>query len=279
MSDSDSKVLVVPTKTVFSGGEPFNGFRKVEESGIPQIEELLSFGSGFRFREKESLRIQAPEDEVLEYKQLAPYIIIINPKTSQVCIYRHCESYEERRTPLRGLWGFGIRADIKVSDHLSDTPGENNRRFLGESLVYRAIGRVVDETLEGNGKFLDSKLVGYINEENAKKSGLDEEDLERGIMGAVYILETDSTVIKMVGDESITSEMAPAERLVEVFNAGMMIEEEEPGVYLGPWAKMVSGRILSSFQSYQELSEIIGATREKEERERSKHGKRRRRGR
>jgi len=269
MSDED-RVLVVPIASIFGDREPFNGFRGVEEFAI-NLDEPLNSGR-FRFLRRDILERQAKSEGKLEYKQIVPYMMFFNPDTFQVYAFRHCPNSRDRKTILDGMWYFGFGTNIELSDHWD---GSRDRRYLGRDLIERAKSRAIAEMVKSNGRIIESKLIGFINEEDYEELGLEKEEFERGILAPVYLNITNSSTMAPKNNLPLEGGMCGIDKLGEIYSASF----EDERVSLDPWARMTYTALLKSFEFHDSVSSKNGLDEEDEKKGRrsKKHGRRDRR--
>lgn len=163
MGKEDSLIMVVKTSDLF-GKDFFEGFKSHKET---DYESRILRNYGFITRKF------AEEDP--NYKQPIRYCMIVNPDLKKVFSYQRSkkdESYAEKR--LQGKWSWGVGGHIEKLDGKSKNP-------IQESML-----REIDEEVEMNGS-LNPKILGYIYHDfgvNAVHFGI------------LYLIETDSTIIK-----------------------------------------------------------------------------------
>lgn len=178
MAKEDKQILVVETKHLFGEDKKdyFQGFRTQNE--INYEERLLgNIKSMRRGSTKE------PKDHPLgnaelnfDHKQPIGYMLIVNPITKEVYAYQRAskdEHYSEKR--LQGKWSWGVGGHIEPLDH------SNGNNVLIESRL-----RELEEEIEIIGNIIDSKVLGYVND--------DLDEVGKVHFGILYLIEIDGNV-------------------------------------------------------------------------------------
>ncbi|MBS3074238.1 hypothetical protein J4447_02155, partial [Candidatus Pacearchaeota archaeon] len=168
---------------------------------------------------------------------------------------RHCANPQDRDTEVRGLWFFGMGANVGVTDYYD--PSGSEKRYAGEELIMRARDRLIDEAIKMDGKVLESRILGFINEERAEELGLEDELLEREILGVVYLTLTDSHSVTP-RDELFDGGLAGIDRLMAITGAADYDDAEITfnRVYLDPWTRIMKNPLIRVLESLERENEI-----------------------
>jgi len=172
----EQRILVVLKKKLFgpNGERHFQGFRKL---GEVDYETLILEGKEIMRRGSDKEPIDHPEgnaERSLDYKQPIGYMIVANTKTEKIFAYqRSSNDAHYRESRLQGKWSWGIGGHIEPQDGESNPIRESRLRELAEEI-------------EIDGKILETKVLGYINDEA--------DDVGNVHFGVLYLVEIDGSV-------------------------------------------------------------------------------------
>ena len=188
MGNKDDQLIMVVRKEDLFGEHNENYFEGFCASGLKNFEEVILERYGFMTRKF------AEQDT--NYKQPIGYAMIVYPKLRKVFAYQRSkkdEQYTEKR--LQGKWSWGIGGHIEMSDASDVNPIQDS--------VLREIG----EEVKMDGSITSKKILGYIYHDfgvNAVHLGL------------LYLIETNSKVIKPGDSESSEGYLATIKELEKI---------------------------------------------------------------
>lgn len=183
-------IMVVDRKTLF-GNDHFEGFRPFNE-----IDYEAKILTNFKYMEEDSA------DKDPTYKQPIRYVMIVNPTLKKVFAYQR--SKQDHETRLRGKWSWGIGGHVEKLDIKSKNP------------IHTSMLRELKEEA-GINSSINPKVLGYINLEF---------DVHAVHFGILYIIETDSKVIKSEDPEITNGRFRTIEELNKICSSPKFIVEE-----------------------------------------------------
>lgn len=196
-------VLVVPRKKLFGEQEKsfFQGFSK--QDFLPR----LVGNTGFLTRGRVNTREEHVNDGLFaeadeNYKQIIPYVILINTNLKKVYAYQRGSTFGQVHDGrLHGNWAWGVGGHVDFhEDFFSMTLTE----FLKENL-YRELE---EETTISHDDIKDLKLIGYINDET--------DSIGRVHIGVVYVAEVETKDIAPKDNESVQGKFLSLDELEEI---------------------------------------------------------------
>jgi predicted NUDIX family phosphoesterase len=146
------------------------------------------------------------------HKQPIGYAIIVNPALRKVFVYRRSvkgENYHEKR--LQGKWSWG------VGGHIEEVDVENP--------IHGSVLREIEEEIEMDGG-VSPRVLGYIND--------DSNDVGKVHFGVLYIVETDSVIVRPKDLEADDGRFMTMEELEEVCGSPDSVVEEWSKIALEP---------------------------------------------
>jgi len=206
MSKDDSIIMVVERNYLF-GDDYFEGFRHANEVNFE--ERILS---NFRYMK----RSRAEEDPA--YKQPIAYCIITNPTLKQVFAYQRAREdvkYPEKR--LQGKWSWG------VGGHIERIDGSIKER----NPIITSMLREIEEEIE-IGRIINTHVLGYIN---------NEDKVGRVHFGILYVVETNSSIVKPKSQELDNGGLRTISELEEMCTSKEFVVEEWSKISLNPIKK------------------------------------------
>ena len=204
-------VMVVNKKFLFNN-DYFEGFKSHDETDYES--RILK---NFSYMKRE------PAENDIMHKQPIAYSIIVNPSLKKVFACKRASKdskYGEKR--LQGKWSWGVGGHIEKVDTVNGNPiHESMLRELGEE-VY------MDGTVT-------PKMLGYINN--------DSDDVGKFHFGVLYILETDSKIVKPKSPEIDNGKLRTIQELEEMcLNPDYTVEE---------WSKISLEPLKKYLQTFQ----------------------------
>lgn len=198
MDKNEKQIMVVPRDVLFSGKQ-FEGFQNHGEINYESVilENHLYLKRGL-----------AEEDP--GHKQPIAYCMIVNPELKKVFAFQRSSKdkhYHEKR--LHGKWSWGVGGHIEKID--------------GDNPIHTSMLRELSEEIEMNGS-MNPKVIGYINDESDPVSQVH--------FGVLYLIETDSTIIKPRDQEMAEGELRSMEELEKITSTEVV--EEWSKIALGP---------------------------------------------
>ncbi len=187
MSKHDKQILVVERDKLFSEGY-FEGFKEHSERNYEAI--ILSNMKSMR-------RGDAEVDPT--HKQPIGYTLIVNPKDKKVFAYQRSskdEEYTEKR--LQGKWSWGVGGHIDAFESNESNP------------IKTSMKREIFEEIEIIGNVLDTKVLGYINDEG--------DDVGKVHFGILYLIEIDGDA-KPKDSEMSQGKLMDISELEEICNS------------------------------------------------------------
>ncbi len=202
MEKGDRLIMVVKREFLFKD-DYFEGFR-------PQSEKDYSSRILQHFE-----YIKRKEAEVNPvYKQPIAYCIIVNPRLRQVFAYQRAledlRCFERR---LQGKWSWGLGGHIEQVDVKNGNP-------IHMSLL-RELSEEVDFHMAGT-----PELLGYINDDN--------DDVGKVHFGILYVLHTDSRIVRPKSLEIKIGKLMPLERIEEICSSPDFIVEDWSRISFNP---------------------------------------------
>lgn len=182
MVEDKRMIFVTPRKVLFEKKE-FQGFCSAEENDFLKI-----IMSSFEFQERGKM------EEDPTFKQIIPYVWIVNPKTKGVFAYRRApdQRYDEAR--LRDKWSCGLGGHIDQKNISSEDP------------ITEAMLRELQEEVTMS-SHSEPKVVGFLND--------DENDVGRVHFGVVAVVHTEEA--SKGDDEMVHGKFYSVEELENVF--------------------------------------------------------------
>lgn len=196
-------VLVIPRKALFGEKNEryFEGFSKINLS--KEIEENSGFLTRGKPKSKESLTndgLFAESDK--NYKQLLPYLVIINKEKKKVYAYKRAtKTTHVHESRLHGNWSWGVGGHLDFNEKIFE--GDVGS-FIKEGLMREFYEEV---SLE-NGRLKNLQLIGFIND--------DSNSVGEVHLGILFFGETDSTEITPNDLESTEGKFLTFDELEEI---------------------------------------------------------------
>ncbi len=148
------------------------------------------------------------------YKQPIAYCIIVNPELRQVFAYqRSLEDLEYFERRLQGKWSWGLGGHIEQVDAVNGDP------------IHASLLRELNEEIEFNHTGTP-KLLGYIND--------DRNNVGKVHFGILYLLETDSRVVKPKSLEIYNGGLMPIKKIEKICSSPDSIVEEWSRISFNP---------------------------------------------
>ena len=198
MNKGDKMIMVVKRDHLFQD-DCFEGFKGYEE--IDYSSRILK---NFEYKKRKL----AEKDSL--YKQPIGYCLIVNPELKQAFAYQRSSEdskYFEKR--LQGKWSWGLGGHIGQSDAKEGNP------------IHSSMLRELKEEVEVEMK-RKPKVLGYIND--------DRDEVGKVHFGILYLIETNSKIVKPKDLEINRGELMPIEKLERICSSPDFIVEE--------WSKM-----------------------------------------
>jgi len=185
MDKMDKGVLVVPKDKLF-WEQQCHGFRPIE---------------GFDFRpvimKNYVFKRRGDMEENPDFKQIIPYLIVVNKKHKTLYVYRRAEhekEYTEKR--LFGKYSIGTGGHIDPEDDGDNPLISNIRREFREEIILDPVEKPV------------VRCIGFIND--------DDDPVGKVHFGVVYLLETDSVIASRNESEANVGGMVTKAQLEEI---------------------------------------------------------------
>ncbi len=214
MGKSDQKIIVVPKNVLFADGE-FEGFQRHEVFDYEKVllENFLVMRRGSL--DEDPNHPDGNAERNYNFKQPIGYMIFVNPFEKKVFAYKRAEKdrhYGEKR--LQGNWSWGVGGHVEPLDF---TKGENP--FVESRL------RELEEEVEIVGKILETRVLGYINDNS--------NDVGKVHLGLLYLVEIDG-VVRKKDDEIEIGEMYSLSELEDLMKTTGVIVENWSKIAFGP---------------------------------------------
>ena len=151
------------------------------------------------------------------FKQPIAYSMIVNPSLKQVFAYQrasHDSNYSEKR--LQGKWSWGVGGHIEKIDRENGNP------------IHASMLRELREEVFIN-ETINPKVLGYINN--------DTDAIGKVHFGILYIIETNSTIIKPKDSEIDNGKLINIGKLEKICSSPKMNVEEWSNIALKPLKK------------------------------------------
>jgi len=203
-------IMTVKRESLF-GADTFEGFK-------PQSQ--VDFESRILGNFKYMKRGVAEEDPI--HKQPIGYAMIVNPDLKQVFAYQRSTkeaNYHEKR--LQGKWSWGVGGHIEKTDIESRNP------------IHGSMLRELEEEVEMNGS-VNPRVLGYIND--------DSNDVGKVHFGILYVVETDSTIIRPRDSEADNGSLKTIEELEGICTTLNFTVEEWSKIALEPLREYFSAQ-------------------------------------
>ncbi|MBI2667651.1 hypothetical protein HYX17_02670 [Candidatus Woesearchaeota archaeon] len=206
--DKNKKLIMVVERDVLFGNGHFIGFKHKDDLDYMQI--ILS---NYSWRER------GPVEDDTRLKQPTGYTVIINPTLKEIFVYQRStkdKEYIEKR--LQGKYSWGVGGHVEKIDEESENP------------ITTSIMRELKEEVEMNNNFRDPELFGYINLEH---------DVHAVHFGLLYIVKTESRIVKPKDPEIKTGGLRPIRELEKICSSGKFQVEDWSRVAL-PYISLLS---------------------------------------
>jgi predicted NUDIX family phosphoesterase len=202
MGKENEQIMVVPRDVLFNGKKAFEGFA---DSDTADYESVILDNCSFMRRGDAEINP--------EYKQPIAYCFIVNHSLKKIFVYTRSfgEGYNEDR--LRGKWSCGIGGHIEKMD------AEGNP-------IYNSMLREISEEVDIAGS-KKPRILGYINYEGDAVSQVH--------FALVYLIETDASVVTLIGDESSIGRFESLSFLEELIRNS---SEKDSDVQVEMWTKL-----------------------------------------
>jgi len=203
MDEKDQMIMVVK-KEILLGANYFQGFRLANEFDYESV--ILN---NFKYVK----RGDAEEDPT--HKQPIGYSLIINPSLKQVFAYQRSsqdDKYPERK--LQGRMSWGIGGHIEEVDMQAGNP------------IYESMKRELREEVKGLEKNPEIEVLGYIND--------DKDDVGKVHFGILYVVKTNSTILKPLHPEVETGGLKSINDLEKICSSSKIIVEGWSKIALNP---------------------------------------------
>ncbi|MBR9692035.1 NUDIX domain-containing protein [Candidatus Woesearchaeota archaeon] len=209
MGDYNSEIMVVRKDDLFSSSH-FVGFLSKDKFDYESI-----------ICKNHIYMIRKVAESNPHYKQPIGFALIVNPETRRVFVYQRATKDEDyREKGLQGKWSIGVGGHIEKSDI------EEERDPIKASLL-----RELKEEVYMDGKINQIVTLGYINYE--------EEKVQKVHFGVLYLVETNSRVIKPNDPEIATGELKSIEDLIEMNSSPEYDFEEWAKIAIEPLKKIL----------------------------------------
>lgn len=208
--DKKDQMIMVVKKEILLGANYFQGFRLSNEFDYESI--ILN---NFKYVR----RGDAEEDPT--HKQPIGYSLIINPSLKQVFAYQRSSKdakYAEKR--LQGKWSWGIGGHIEKVDMQVGNP------------IYESMKRELREEVKGLEKNPEIEVLGYIND--------DKDAIGKVHFGILYVVKTNSTILKPLDPEVETGELKPINELEKICSSSKLTVEGWSKIALNPLKKYLN---------------------------------------
>lgn len=156
-------ILVVRREKLFSKIKQFQGFLKFDEDTNFK-DEIMEH---FEYLERNELLEKNPD-----YKQIIPYVWLINPNNKKVFLYKRSSSGNESRLYEKYSGGVGGHIDKDTEEKSGDPINEAMLRELKEEVEMK--------------EYPSPKIIGFINDETG--------DVEKVHFGVIAVGKTDENV-------------------------------------------------------------------------------------
>jgi len=205
--DKKEKVIMVVKRELLFREDSFQGFKSSEKVNY-EARALESY--------EWMKRGLAEEDP--NFKQPIAYSLIMNSRSKKIFAYQrasHDAKYQEKR--LQGKWSWGVGGHI---EKLDIGMAELNP-------IQRSMQRELEEEIEMSGSVLSTRVLGYIND--------DEDAVGRVHFGLLYVVDTDSKVIKPKDPEIAVGSLMSIEDLEKIASS--------PDCKLEGWSRISLGQL------------------------------------
>lgn len=202
--DKKDQMIMVVKKEILLGANYFQGFKLSNEFDYESI--ILNNFEYVR-------RGDAEEDQT--HKQPIGYSLIINPSLKQVFVYQRSSKHDEKK--LQGKCSWGIGGHIEKVDIQAENP-------ISESMK-----RELSEEVKGLEKNPEIEVLGYIND--------DKDTVGKVHFGILYVVKTNSTILKPLDPEGETGELKPINELEKICSSSKLIVEGWSKIALNPLKK------------------------------------------
>jgi predicted NUDIX family phosphoesterase len=197
------KIIMVVEKDILFGNDVFQGFK-------PQTE--VDYESKILTNFKYMKRGLAEEDST--HKQPIGYAMIVNPSLKQIFAYQRStkdSNYAEKR--LQGKWSWGVGGHIEKFDAGNGNP------------LHVSMLRELEEEIYMDGS-VNPIVLGYIND--------DSNDVGKVHFGVLYVVETDSKIVRPKDPEIDNGELRTIEELEHICSSSDFTVEGWSRICLEP---------------------------------------------
>lgn len=201
--NKNDKLIMVVKKEILFGDDYFKGFRAQNE-----LDYELRILKNFRY-----IKRNLVEDDPT-YKQPIGYSMIINPTLRQIFAYQRSTQdtrYPEKR--LQGKWSWGVGGHIEKLDVKTGNP------------IRVSVLRELEEEIGMDGS-INLKVLGYINN--------DTDEVGKVHFGVLYIVETDSRIVRPKDPEIDNGKLRTIEELEEICSSPEFTVEEWSRISFNP---------------------------------------------
>jgi len=197
-------IMVVERKVLFDNdNDVFEGFKPRNE--VDYESRILN---NFKYMERSLV------EEDPTYKQPISYAIIVNRNLKQIFAYQRSSkdsNYPEKR--LQGKWSWGIGGHIEKFDVKNGNP------------LYASMLRELQEEVYIDGS-VNPIMLGYIND--------DSNDVGKVHFGVLYVVETDSRIVRPKDPEIDNGKLRTFEELEKICCSSNYRVEEWSRISLEP---------------------------------------------
>ncbi|MFC1728602.1 NUDIX domain-containing protein [Nanoarchaeota archaeon] len=182
----DEQLIMVIAREILLGSDHFEGFKAHNETDYES-----------KILESHTYMKRGPVETDHSIKQPIAYCLIVNPALKQIFAYQRASQdakYSEKR--LQGKWAWGVGGHIEKIDIREGNP------------IQASLLRELEEEVEMNGTITGTKTLGYIND--------DSDDVGKIHFGILYLIETDSTIVKPKDPEIAEGKLRSIEALDEI---------------------------------------------------------------